>query len=811
SPDTCSSCHARSKRLSVLSGIPLCPTCTFLFTTSPRKLRSRGQRNKRDVAHPSTSPSALVATNTPCQSPSTLVIHSTVQTQVCLDNPQPVSTHTPVQVKNNNDVKKESATHLRKMSSEGRLSDSETQLPFRTDSSSVPNLSQSSSFKAHPVKASPASKSVSSLGPQNNAPFSPATTSVRSICESCTKPCPLRQKLQLVGKLRICPSCAPLFIGSQVTTRRSRQSRPSQPSAISRAVPSVKSPRSCVKGKSTCDQSPLSHVSEPSTPRKIGTSGGNDNKTDGTKTVTTRYRVKPVQSHAPDAAYITTGAFLTRNALKQLTEESHGFVEEFHNFRPFQQVRVLQPDRQWYPGKLLAIQDGKVQVQFIDQSTWPSQWLPVDSRRLLSEEAYLETNPTTSVPETNHIAPTLENTVDESRESYTVSKPPSASAELVDQSPVNSPGKSCQNDSDHEVSTQLELPDNDSSCDVTTEPSALSEVSQFGCQLIQNNFHSAIMLMERQGIVLSDHGISGEGAGDGYFDKAATRRFFNLNLQSFVALPPFQDLSDFTVCYEVGAYVRVRDRVNQWSNACVVAIDREKFTVSIRYAGFSTSTQETLPMNSNRIRVTLKDILTVWQTSHQKHSTLSPKKATSKSHPTSPTLPLPTAGESEELHEVNVTSSNHSLVDGDKAAGKDGDCCPPLVACNEAPNMSASSSAAENHYSQRQGRLWSALFNFKQSKSALRPMPRPALQACQETASLLGTVTQPSQATPDQVEESGTLRIGPVPNSSLSALLQQEMALLRHNETFSSTNRALILQKLLQNAGPASRTKGSED
>ncbi|KAJ1656077.1 hypothetical protein IWQ61_004288 [Dispira simplex] len=810
SPETCSSCHVQSKRLSSLSGIPLCPTCTFLFTTSPRKLRSRGQRNKPVVSRPPTSPSAVVSTATPGQSPSALVVHTAAQTQVCLDDPLPMLTPILAQVKKKKDMKKMSTRHSGKKSSE-EINHPETKLPSLAGSTSRLNSPQLSPVRAHSMKVPLTSENRPTVGTQDDATFPPASPSVRPICESCTKPCPLRQKLQTIGKLRICPACVPLFTGSQVTTRRSRRPRPSQSPAIPTSVPTVKSPGSSVGGKSTCSPPPLSLVSEPLTPSETDVPSGNSNPAGVTKSDYTEQRTKRIQSHTPDVAYVTTGAFLTRNALKRLTEESHGFVEEFHNFRPFQQVRVLQSDRQWYPAELLTIRDGKVQVKFIDQSTWPSQWLPVDSRRLLSEEAYLASNPTPSVPQTNLTTPNLKVPLEENRKNPIVSKIPPSSVELVGQAPIHSPGKLCHNDPDHEIPTQFELPENGSPCGVTAEPLTLSRVSQFGSRLIYNTFHNAIMLMERQGIVLNGYGASREGIDDGNFDKAATKRFFNLNLQSFVALPPFQDLSDYAVCYKIDAYVRVRDQVNQWSNARVVAIDREKFTVSIRYAGFSTSTQETLPMNSNRVRVTLKDILTVWQTSHQKYSDLPPPTATPESCSSSPTQPLPTTGDPMEVHEVSITSPNHSLKNGEMAAAKKSDSGPPSIACDVPSTTSAPFSDTGNHYSQRQGRLWSALFNFKQSKDTVRPLPNLSSQKCQGVASFSTKVTQPFQSTSAPVSESGRVGIGPIPHSSLSALLQQEMALLRHNETVTSMSRAVILQNLLENGGPAGRTKSSDN
>ncbi|RKP34955.1 hypothetical protein BJ085DRAFT_40155 [Dimargaris cristalligena] len=100
-------------------------------------------------------------------------------------------------------------------------------------------------------------------------------------------------------------------------------------------------------------------------------------------------RTLPTGSATPGAsAFVSTGAFLTRSVLKRLAEHSTGFVEEFHQFKPMQQVMVRRGGQQWYQAQLTLVSDGRVKAEFEPELGWPPEWVPIDSRRLLSLEDY---------------------------------------------------------------------------------------------------------------------------------------------------------------------------------------------------------------------------------------------------------------------------------------------------------------------------------------------------------------------------------------------------------------------------------------
>lgn len=80
-------------------------------------------------------------------------------------------------------------------------------------------------------------------------------------------------------------------------------------------------------------------------------------------------------------AFVTTGAFMTRNTAKQLADPEHGFHPNPHGFTRMQQVEVLNFNGHWYRGVLTEMNANRVKVEYID---WQDQeeWIIMSSRRL---------------------------------------------------------------------------------------------------------------------------------------------------------------------------------------------------------------------------------------------------------------------------------------------------------------------------------------------------------------------------------------------------------------------------------------------
>ncbi|KAJ1976276.1 hypothetical protein H4R35_002773, partial [Dimargaris xerosporica] len=431
-----------------------------------------------------------------------------------------------------------------------------------------------------------------SLSPQPNSAIvprpCPAATSVSAVkanasvkstvgamlCESCNKPTVRRQR---VGAIAVCSVCAPLF-GAPPTTRRATRQRMhtgatksdaplAQPRESPTSLPTSGSTESKRNGAMARAYSTLPckrprHDSPtnaaPSSPLKVpsATSNNADNPSASKKAPTV-------------ASYITTGAFLTRNTLKRLTEASHGFVEDFHQFHLFEKVMVLQRDRNWYPARLVAIEGGKTLAKYLDHDLWPSEWLSLDSRRLKSMVTFdqLRSRPT---------------------KRHRVSSAAAASP-LPPTNAAASPGA---------VSAKTGI------------AHASSGFTPGGYQVLQQMFDTPSTFSHQSSSHQPPHGpLSNVGA-------------FGAGL--FVLLPPFDAITDYACCISPGDSLRVRDGQKQWCNA--TALGHDNCCVSVMYTGYTNSGRsEAIPLNSPRLKVQIRKLHQLWQREQSDAKEVSPQ------------------------------------------------------------------------------------------------------------------------------------------------------------------------------------------
>ncbi|OAC98703.1 hypothetical protein MUCCIDRAFT_114945 [Mucor lusitanicus CBS 277.49] len=96
----------------------------------------------------------------------------------------------------------------------------------------------------------------------------------------------------------------------------------------------------------------------------------------------------PLDTIAPSTvkgAYLTTGAFATRNAVHQLKDDN-GFIPNPFGYAKNQAVQILDTKHgksaSWYNGTLVAMRPGYVKVHYNQWSETYDEWLMVGSRRI---------------------------------------------------------------------------------------------------------------------------------------------------------------------------------------------------------------------------------------------------------------------------------------------------------------------------------------------------------------------------------------------------------------------------------------------
>ncbi|KAJ1984021.1 hypothetical protein H4R34_000929 [Dimargaris verticillata] len=391
-------------------------------------------------------------------------------------------------------------------------------------------------------------------------------TSDAMACECCGK---LAVRRQRVGAIAVCAVCAPLF-GAPPTTRRSTRQRintePTEPqTSLEQSLASPPHRPSPVSADLKHDSTTVSVCASPPcrrTRRNTQANTAPSSPSDASLEALSSTVKPPATKKTPTvASYITTGAFMTRNTLKRLTEASHGFVEDFHQFHLFEKVMILQRDRNWYPARLVAIEGGRTLAKYLDHDLWLSEWLSLDSRRLQSMVTF-------------------------------------------DQLRAAAPNRPAKRHRADPAMAALPPP----SIDAAASPRAISEGTDIahdslgftpgGYQVLQQMFntpstsgqHDSRKQLPRD--PLSNTGAFGAGL--------------------FVLLPPFDAIADYACCISSGDSLRVRDGQKQWCNA--TALGHDDCCVSVMYTGYTNSGRtEAIPLNSPRLKVQIRKLHQLWQ------------------------------------------------------------------------------------------------------------------------------------------------------------------------------------------------------
>ncbi|KAJ2675361.1 hypothetical protein IWW42_001145 [Coemansia sp. RSA 1085] len=97
--------------------------------------------------------------------------------------------------------------------------------------------------------------------------------------------------------------------------------------------------------------------------------------------------------HLTRGPYVTTGAFLTRRAIKSLTqsEATGGIMQEHHGYYPGQLVEVLNSNRKWYMGRVITYANKKFLVHYNGWNHSQNEWIAAGSKRLSAVRESTET------------------------------------------------------------------------------------------------------------------------------------------------------------------------------------------------------------------------------------------------------------------------------------------------------------------------------------------------------------------------------------------------------------------------------------
>ncbi|KAJ1926169.1 hypothetical protein IWQ60_004041, partial [Tieghemiomyces parasiticus] len=294
----------------------------------------------------------------------------------------------------------------------------------------------------------------------------------------------------------------------------------------------------------------------------------------------------PPPTQLPRSTFVSTGAFLTRGVLKRLTENSQGFAEELHAYRPNQEVMVRQANGAWHPARLQTIQDGKVLAQFTgDNPDLSSEWLRIDSPRLKAFDV------------TGHIHQPTPRKRGRPKKPKAPSRAVAGSTNLSDL--LTSALRECSAASKAETSAPapryahaFTIPPTPLRLRPDGSPQPARQVlSLSGRLIIQSMFKTKAWPTEPSALANAT-GVTGA------------------MLDTYVAVPPFELLPDYRLCFEFSSTVRVRDHASEWRDARITTVQRD--LVSITYGHDTRNARESFSVTSPRIHVPLRTILRLW-------------------------------------------------------------------------------------------------------------------------------------------------------------------------------------------------------
>ncbi|KAJ2283757.1 hypothetical protein GGH14_000632 [Coemansia sp. RSA 370] len=261
--------------------------------------------------------------------------------------------------------------------------------------------------------------------------------------------------------------------------------------------------------------------------------------------------------HLTRGTYVTTGAFSTRRTIKSLAQSGStgGIMQDHHGYYPGQIVEVMNVNRNWYMGRVISYANKKFLIHYNGWNHAHNEWIAVGSKRMRAadrDSAAVETEEDARklcvilVDEYNaHI--------DDSERSRIEKAEAKRKAKPVRQTPVN------------------------------------SRIAQLSGQAMAKALGSA-----------DDNRNSRTTPVVAEEDEETDEDVEPISVDSGYALvPQLLRVKDYVGLFRKGMQIAARDRNKLWWRA--VIIDIKTFRLRIHYTGFSSSWDEWMEMNTQRV------------------------------------------------------------------------------------------------------------------------------------------------------------------------------------------------------------------
>ncbi|KAJ2848822.1 hypothetical protein IWW36_003056 [Coemansia brasiliensis] len=254
--------------------------------------------------------------------------------------------------------------------------------------------------------------------------------------------------------------------------------------------------------------------------------------------------------HLTRGPYVTTGAFLTRRAIKSLaqSEATGGIIQEHHGYYPGQLVEVLNADRKWYMGRVITYANKKFLVHYNGWNHSQNEWIAAGSKRMCAAREVAETE-----EEARKICVVLVDEynayIDEVEKKKAERIAAKRKAKPVCKIPANIPtAKSTSNAMSHSIN-----------------PASSDEDEQ--AHIVEDE---------------TDEDVEPISVDSGY-----------------TQVPQLLRVKDYVKLFSIGMAIAARDRNKLWWKAEIVGI--KHFRLRVHYTGFSSYWDEWMEMNTQRI------------------------------------------------------------------------------------------------------------------------------------------------------------------------------------------------------------------
>ncbi|KAJ2316081.1 hypothetical protein H4S01_004232, partial [Coemansia sp. RSA 2610] len=262
--------------------------------------------------------------------------------------------------------------------------------------------------------------------------------------------------------------------------------------------------------------------------------------------------------HLTRGSYVTTGAFLTRRTIKSLAHSGStgGIMQDHHGYYPGQPVEVMNANRSWYAGRVISYANKKFLIHYNGYDHGHSEWIAAGSKRMraasdgqVGAESEEDARKLCVVLVDEYNAH-----IDESERKKAEKAEAKRKVKQLRQTPVN-----------------------------------LQIAKLTGKAMAQTLKHTG----------------AGDNSCKGYADVDVGEDETDEDVEpitidsGYLAIPQLLRVKDYVKLFHKGMHIAARDRNKLWWRAEIVGI--KTFRLRVHYTGFSSSWDEWMEMNTQRI------------------------------------------------------------------------------------------------------------------------------------------------------------------------------------------------------------------